>query len=174
MAETAAATPGSSTQAGSPSGAGSSASSSGSSGSSSGSSSLARQGESQLLTDQGVTTIADSVVAKIAGVAAREIDGVHSMGGSAGRAIGAIREKMGSQPAVSQGVKVEVGQRQAAVDLDIIVDYGVSIPDLASGIRSNVVERVESMTGLEVTEVNVSVNDVYLGETEDESEPRVS
>lgn len=162
MAETSTATSGSSSQGGP-----------GSSGSS-GSSSLARQGESQLVTDQGVTSIADSVVAKIAGVAAREIDGVHSMGGSAGRAMGAIRERMGSQPAVGQGVKVEVGQRQAAVDLDIIVDYGVSIPDLASGIRNNVVERVESMTGLEVTEVNVSVNDVYLGETEDESEPRVS
>jgi len=137
--------------------------------------SLRPQGaESQLQTDHGTTTIADSVVAKIAGVAAREIEGVHAMGGGAARAMGAIKERIGSQPAVTQGVKVEVGQLQAAVDLDVIVDYGVSIPDLAEGIRRNVSQRVSTMTGLEVTEVNVSVNDVNLGDSgEDQSEPRV-
>jgi len=141
---------------------------------SSSSSSVVAQGGSDLVTDEGNTTIADSVVSKIAGVAAREIDGVHSMGGTAGRAIGALKEKIGSSPAVTQGVKVEVGERQTAVDLDLVVDYGVSIPDLANSIRKNVTERVESMTGLEVTEVNIAVNDVYLGETEaDEPEPRV-
>jgi uncharacterized alkaline shock family protein YloU len=132
---------------------------------------------SQLQTDHGTTSIADSVVAKIAGVATREISGVHAMGGGAARAIGAIKERIGSQPAVTQGVNVEVGQLQAAVDLDVIVDYGVSIPDLAEAIRRNVSQRVTTMTGLEVTEVNVSIDDVNLGEGDvsdgDQSESRV-
>lgn len=134
---------------------------------------LQQQGGSQLLTEHGTTSIADSVVAKIAGVAAREMAGVHAMGGAAGRAMGAIRERMGGTSA-GQGVKVEVGQRQAAIDIDIIVDYGVSIVDLSQAVRDNAIRQVERMTGLEVTEVNISVNDVYLGdEGEEESEPRV-
>ncbi len=134
---------------------------------------LQQQGGSQLLTEHGTTSIADSVVAKIAGVAAREMSGVHAMGGATGRAIGAIRERMGGTSA-GQGVKVEVGQRQAAIDIDIIVDYGVSIVDLSQAVRDNAIRQVERMTGLEVTEVNISVNDVYLGdEGEEESEPRV-
>lgn len=134
---------------------------------------LQHQGGSQLLTEHGTTSIADSVVAKIAGVAAREMAGVHAMGGGASRAIGAIREKIGGTSA-GQGVKVEVGQRQAAIDIDIIVDYGVSIVDLSQAVRDNAIRQVERMTGLEVTEVNISVNDVYLGdEGEDDSEPRV-
>jgi len=135
---------------------------------------LTPRGGSELVTEHGTTTIADSVVAKVAGLAAREIEGVHAMGGTASRAIGAIKERISSGPSASQGVKVEVGQRQAAVDLDVIVEYGVSIPDLANGIRRNVAERVETMTGLEVAEVNIAVNDVYLGDTEgDDQEPRV-
>ena len=134
---------------------------------------LQHQGGSQLLTEHGTTSIADSVVAKIAGVAAKEMSGVHAMGGAAGRAIGAIRDRIGGTSA-GQGVKVEVGQRQAAIDIDIIVDYGVSIVDLSQAVRDNAIRQVERMTGLEVTEVNISVNDVYLGdEGEDDSEPRV-
>lgn len=128
-------------------------------------------GHSELVTDHGTTSISDSVVAKIAGVAAKEMSGVHSMGSGAGRAIGALRSKVG-KPSVTQGVSVEVGQRQAAIDLDVIVDYGVPIVDLSQAIRDNVVSQVEQMTGLEVTEVNISVNDVYLGDT-DPDEPRV-
>jgi uncharacterized alkaline shock family protein YloU len=136
-----------------------------------GGSQLQSTGGSHLVTAQGTTSIADSVVAKIAGVAAREISGVHAMGGPTGRAMGAIKERIGGTSA-GQGVKVEVGQRQAAIDIDLIVDYGVSIVDLSQAVRDNVIRQVERMTGLEVTEVNISVNDVYLGETEDE-EPRV-
>jgi len=135
------------------------------------SSSLQPAGQSDLMTDSGTTSIADSVVAKIAGVAAKEISGVHSMGAGTSRAIGAIKSKVG-RTSVSQGVSVEVGQRQAAVDLDVIADYGVSIVDLSQAIRDNVIGKVQDMTGLEVTEVNISVNDVWLGDTEPE-EPRV-
>jgi uncharacterized alkaline shock family protein YloU len=118
-------------------------------------------GDSDLVTGQGRTTIADPVVAKIAGIAAREIDGVHDMGGTGARVIGAVRDRIGtSSPA--QGVDVEVGERQAAIDLTIVVDYGVPIIDLSQGVRENVIDRIEGMTGLEVTEVNIEVTDVYL------------
>lgn len=130
---------------------------------------------SQLDTEQGKTSIADSVVEKIAGLAARQVSGVHKMGSGASRAFGALREKLpvgDSSPSPTQGVSVDVGEREAAVDLDVVVEYGVSIVDLSQAIRRNVISQVEGMTGLAVTEVNISVADVYLGET-DEEEPRV-
>ena len=129
-----------------------------------------------LVTPQGRTSIADSVVEKIAGVAAREVSGVHSMGRGAARAFGTIKEKLpmgGSGPNVTQGVKVEVGERQAAVDIDLVIDFGVSIPDVTQSVRDNVISRVERMTGLQVTEVNISVDDVFLGDDSPPEEPRV-
>ncbi|MET9339529.1 MULTISPECIES: Asp23/Gls24 family envelope stress response protein [unclassified Nonomuraea] len=125
----------------------------------------ARTQNDTLVTEQGRTTIADGVVAKIAGLAAREVAGVHDMGGGAGRAIGAMRGMVGAERSVTQGVQVEVGERQAAVDLDLIVEYGAAIPDLAGAVRRNVIAAIERMTGLEVTEVNVNVNDVHLPES---------
>ncbi len=120
-----------------------------------------------LASTEGRTSIADTVVAKIAGIAAREISGVHALGGGAARAVGALRERIpGSRTNLSQGVAVEVGERQAAVDLDIVAEYGVSIADLAAGIRRNVIGSVERMTGLEVTEVNITVHDVHLDDDE--------
>lgn len=119
----------------------------------------------------GRTTIADTVVAKIAGIAAREVHGVHGLGGAASRAFGVIRERIpGGSTNLSQGISVEVGERQAAVDVDIVADYGVSIPELAKGIRRNVIAAIEQMTGLEVIEVNVSVHDIYIPSDEDEGE----
>lgn len=128
---------------------------------------------SDLITDQGTTSISDSVVAKVAGMSAREISGVHAMGSGAGRAFGAIKEAIGSNQtsSASAGVHVEVGQRQAAIDLDIIVEYGVSIIDVAQAVRDNVTDRVQRMTGLEVTEVNIDVQDVFL-ENQDEGDNR--
>ena len=120
-------------------------------------------GDTSLLTAQGKTTIADTVVAKIAGIATREVSGVHALGGGAARAVGSLMERIpGGRTNHSQGVSVEVGERQAAVDIEMIADYGVAIADLAAGIRRNVIASVERMTGLEVSEVNVTVNDVYL------------
>ena len=120
-------------------------------------------------TVQGRTTIAALVIQKIAGIAAREISGVHSMGGGASRAFGAIRERVpggGTTAANIAGVQVEVGEKQAAVDLDIVVEYGASIVELARAVRRNVIMAVERMTGLEVIEVNIAVNDIHLPETE--------
>lgn len=129
---------------------------------------------SDLVTGQGKTSIADAVVQKIAGVAAREISGVHKLGGGTARAFGALRERIpgSSGPSAAQGVTVEVGERQAAVDLDIVVEYGVAIVDVATAIRRNVISSLQRMTGLEVTEVNVSVDDIYLpGDDEETTEP---
>lgn len=128
----------------------------------------ARGTSSALASEHGHTSIADVVVAKIAGLATREIDGVHDLGGSTTRAVGQLRQRIpGTRVSMAQGVSVEVGERQAAIDLDIVVDYGVSIADLAAGIRRNVIGSVERMTGLEVTEVDIVVHDVDLGEDDD-------
>lgn len=125
-----------------------------------------------LVTEHGKTSIADSVVAKIAGIAAREISGVHNVGSGAARTMGALKEKIGSSKStVSQGVNVEVGERQAAVDLDIVVEYGVPIVDLSKAVRENVTQRIERMTGLEVTEVNVFVDDIFLEEEQQAPAP---
>lgn len=124
-----------------------------------------------LTTSHGRTTIADVVVSKIAGLAAREVNGVHDLGGNATRAVGAIRERIpGASTNYSQGVSVEVGEKQAAVDIDIVAEYGVSISDLAAGIRRNVIAALERMTGLEVVEVNITVHDVYVA-SQDEDAP---
>ncbi len=135
---------------------------------------VASRESSPLTTSTGKTTIADTVVSKIAGIATREVNGVHAVGGGASRAVGALRERIpGARVNHSQGVAVEVGERQAAVDIDIVAEYGVAIAELAAGIRRNVIAAVERMTGLQVTEVNIDVHDVFLndGGEDDSAEP---
>lgn len=129
------------------------------------------KGTSLLTTGQGRTAIADGVVAKIAGMAAREVSGVHRMGSGASRAFGSIKERVGGgSPNVSSGVAVEVGETQAAIDLALVVEYGVSITELAQSVRRNVIGSVERMTGLEVTEVNIAVDDVHLPTEQDDAQ----
>jgi len=106
--------------------------------------------------DVGSIRIADEVVGIIAGMAATEITGVAGM--SAGL-VGGIAEMLGKKN-LAKGVKVEVGEREAAVDLYIIVEYGVRIPDIALRVQENVKRGIESMTGLDVVEVNVHVQGV--------------
>jgi len=106
--------------------------------------------------DVGSIRIADEVVGIIAGMAATEVSGVAGM--SAGL-VGGIAEMLGKKN-LSKGVKVEVGEREAAVDLYIIVEYGVRIPDVALRVQENVKRGIESMTGLDVVEVNVHVQGV--------------
>ena len=127
-----------------------------------------------LQTSEGRTTISDGVVQKIAGLAAKEVAGVYALGGGAARTIGALRERIpGASQATGQGVTVEVGETQAAIDLDMVTEYGVSIAEVAKAVRRNVIQTVEGMTGLQVTEVNVSVNDIHLpsDDAEDRPEP---
>ncbi|MEU6664175.1 Asp23/Gls24 family envelope stress response protein [Streptomyces sp. NPDC046821] len=119
---------------------------------------------------RGRTTIADGVVEKIAGLATRDVIGVHAMGSGLSRTFGAVRDRVpgGSTKSVSRGVKAEVGELQTALDLEIVVEYGVSISDVARDVRENVVAAVERMTGLEVVEVNIAVSDVKLPDEEEE------
>ena len=124
---------------------------------------LERPASDALASPHGTTTIADTVVQKIAGLATREINGVHQLGGTTTRAFGALRERIpGATASIGQGVSVEVGERQAAIDLEVMVEYGVPIAELARAIRRNVITAIEQMTGLEVVEVNINVNDVYI------------
>lgn len=141
-------------------------------------STVARRGSSataSLQSERGSTTIADTVVTKVAGIAAREVAGVHTLGGGATRALGAMTQAVGIGDERSQGVEVEVGEREAAVDLTVVIDYGESIPQIAQQVRDNVIKRIEGTTGLSVTEVNVDVDDLYFpGDDQDAEEQRVS
>jgi uncharacterized alkaline shock family protein YloU len=127
---------------------------------------------SRLDSGSGKISIAQGVVQKVAGIACREISGVHAMGASTSRAFGAVRDRIpgSTGPSFAQGVGVEVGETEAAVDLDIVVDYGVSIDDLGRSIQRNVKQAVERMTGLDVVEVNVNVDDLYLPGSDDKDE----
>jgi uncharacterized alkaline shock family protein YloU len=134
-----------------------------------------------LVTPEGRTTISDTVVAKIAGIAAREVSGVYALGGTASRAVGALRERIpGSTTNHSQGISVEVGEKEAAIDVQLTAEYGVALADLAAGIRRNIITSLERMTGLLVKEVNVEVLDVHLDSDDNDdnddnrdSQPRV-
>ncbi len=125
--------------------------------------------ESPLQTERGGTRIEDTVVSKIAGIAAQEVEGVR-MGGGTTQAIGGILSSVTGAGGQARGVSVEVGTVEAAVDLTMTVEYGKSIPQIAEAVRRNVIDRVENLVGLNVTEVNVSVNDVFFPEQEQELE----
>lgn len=110
----------------------------------------------------GDIRIANEVVAVIAGLAAVEVEGVAGMSGGIA---GGIAELLGRKN-LAKGVKVEVGEAQAAVDLFVVVDYGVRIPDVAWQVQDNVKRAIETMTGLEVVEVNVHVQGVHFQQEE--------
>ncbi|MDR3288183.1 MAG: Asp23/Gls24 family envelope stress response protein [Peptococcaceae bacterium] len=105
----------------------------------------------------GAIRIADEVVEVIAGLAASEVEGVAGMSGSI---VGDIAHMIGRNKNLSKGVKVEVGEQEAAVDLYIIVEYGYSIPQVALHVQQIVKDAIESMTGLNVVETNVYIQSV--------------
>ena len=117
-------------------------------------------------TEHGTTTVEDSVVAKIAGLAAREVPGVHDLGGGAARAIGALRSRI-NQSDQGQGISVEVGETQAAVDITVVAEYPIPLHHVADGIRTAVTTAIETLVGLEVTEVNVTITDVHIPSDDD-------
>ena len=127
--------------------------------------------ESPLETERGHTTIADTVVTKVAGVAAREVRGVYNLGSGVTRALGTVTQAVGVGDERTQGVSVEVGEREAAVDLTVVVEYGESIPRVSQAVRDNVIKRIEGITGLSVTEVNVSINDLHFPGDEAPEQP---
>ena len=119
---------------------------------------------SGLQTSRGTTTIADGVVAKIAALAAREVSGVADLGGSVGGALSGVVGRItgGGDAPQTAGVGVEVGETQAAVDLTLKVQYPASIREVADAVRQHVIDRIEGMTGLNVVEVNIAVNDLVF------------
>ncbi len=125
-------------------------------------------GATPLESERGSTMVADAVVEKVAGIAAREVAGVHELGGQTARAVGTVTQAVGLGQR-SQGVSVEVGEREAAVDLTVVMEYGESIPQVANAIRENVIKRIEGITGLSVTEVNVTVNDLHFPGDEEQT-----
>ena len=129
-----------------------------------------REVNNNLETQYGTTTIDDVVVSKIAGIAAREVSGVDSLGGGGARMIGNIRESFGASEDVRQGVDVEVADGSARIEVAITAEYGVAIHELAEAIRRNIMNAVERMTGLSVERVNVVVHDVKLPKDESEAE----
>jgi uncharacterized alkaline shock family protein YloU len=123
--------------------------------------------QSPLQTERGTTTIQDSVVSQVAGMAAQEVEGIR-MGSSTTQAVGSIMSAVpgvGSQ-SESRGVSVEVGEVEAAVDLSMSVEYGRIIHQIAESVRTNVIMRVESLVGLRVTEVNITVSDIFFPQQE--------
>jgi uncharacterized alkaline shock family protein YloU len=126
----------------------------------------------ELVTDQGKTIIADTVVAKIAAMAAREVTGVHELvPQGAGAALVGLTQRVIRGDTRGHGVQVEVGEREAAVYLKMVVTYGVSIHQVAEGVRRNIIARVHSMTGLTVREVNIEVSDLFFPEDEAAPQP---
>ncbi|MDQ6839067.1 MAG: Asp23/Gls24 family envelope stress response protein [Actinomycetota bacterium] len=110
--------------------------------------------------EHGRTTIAESVVAKIASLAAQEVSGVDSLGGAISGAIAGVVGRVRGSEHKTAGVGVEVGIKQAAVDLTMKVRYPFPIHEVADAVRQNVTDRIESMTGLDVVEVNIAVTDL--------------
>ena len=123
-----------------------------------------RERQSPLHSDRGRTTIAPSVVQQVAGIAAQEVEKVQMSGGT-GAAVGSFLQSVtgSSGASYTRGVSVEVGE-ETAIDLTMAVEYGQSIPQLSEAVRRNVINRVESLLGLRVTEVNITVNDVQIPE----------
>ena len=118
---------------------------------------------SPLESERGSTTIQDSVVSTIAGLAAREIEGV-DMGGGASRAAGGVLERVTGSQVLSRGISVEVGKIETAIEVTIAIEYGRNILQLAERVRNKITERVESLTGLRVVELNVTVGDIVFPE----------
>ncbi len=117
----------------------------------------------------GAVRIANEVVGVIAGLAATEVPGIAGMSGGI---VGGIAEMLGRKN-LSKGVKVEVGEREAAIDLYVVVNFGVRIAEVAAQVQSNVKQAVEEMTGLLVVEVNVHVQGVIFPDEPREEERKL-
>lgn len=118
--------------------------------------------------EKGSVKITEEVVSIIAGLAATEVEGVADMSGGFA---GGIAEMLGRKN-LSKGVKVQVGEKDVLVDIYLIVNYGVRIPEVAWKVQENVKKAIENMTGLTVTEVNIHVQGVNFGKPPKESDTK--
>lgn len=114
--------------------------------------------------EMGIVKISDEVVEVIAGLAASEIDGIEGMSTTI---VGGITQILSGKKNVSKGIKVNVGEDSATIDIFVVVKYGIKIPDVASKVQENVKKSVESMTGLNVSAVNVYIQNVVLPKVEE-------
>src|SRR5918911_895067 len=121
---------------------------------------------SPLESERGSTIIEDNVVSTIAGLAAREVEGV-DMGGAASRTAGGVLERVTGSQVLSRGISVEVGKIETAIEVTIAIEYGRNILQLAEKVRNKITERVESLTGLRVVELNFTVGDIVFPEDEE-------
>ncbi|AKA70197.1 MULTISPECIES: Asp23/Gls24 family envelope stress response protein [Clostridium] len=117
--------------------------------------------------DLGIVKISDEVVGVIAGLATTEVKGIVGMSASL---VGGITQILSGKKNLSKGVKVSVGESSAAIDLYVVVEYGIRIPDVALEVQDNVKKAVESMTGLSVSAVNIHVQNVMIPKVEDSVE----
>ncbi len=132
-----------------------------------------QQERSPLKTERGTTTVQDGVVSKVAGIAAQEVEGVRMGSGTTSQAMGSIMSAVpgvGGSASQSRGVSVEVGEVEAAVDLTMSVEYGRAIHQIAEAVRTNVIRRVESLVGLRVTEVSITVSDIFFPQQEQQQQ----
>ncbi len=126
--------------------------------------------ESSLRTDRGNTTINGAVVSSIAAQVVKEVSGAEpeiggrgtTLPGDTSPTMGELFNKVTGSSSGTRGISVEVGETQAAIDLTVTVPYGLSIPEVVKFMRANVIQRVEGLTGLEVTKVNITVKDVFF------------
>lgn len=117
----------------------------------------------------GTTVIDDAVVAKVAGIAIRDVSGVYALGGGMARMVGAVREAVGNTD-LAQGVSVEVGERQVAADISLVAEYPVPLQELADSVRRAVATAITELVGMEVAEVNVTISDVHVPSDDDDAE----
>lgn len=121
----------------------------------------------ELLADRGTTTIANEVVEKIAGIAAREIPGVHDLGGDVARVFAAVKERIGLGEADegNRGVNVRLDGRSATISITIVIEFGFVVYSVTEKVRAKVISSIENLLGLEVTEVNIVVDDVHVDDS---------
>jgi uncharacterized alkaline shock family protein YloU len=119
----------------------------------------------------GRTIISEAAVAKVAGIAARAVPGVYSLGSGPSRALGAIRDAVGSSDHAA-GVRAEVGETQVAVDINLVALYGHPLHGVANQVRAAVYRAVEELVGLQVIEVNVEITDVYIAPPQKPAAPK--
>jgi len=125
-----------------------------------------QRNESPLLSDRGTTIISDTVVSSLAGMAAREVEGVH-MGGGASRAAGGVLGSLTGSESKTSGISVEVGRTETAIDLKMGIEYNKNILQTVEEVRRRITDRVQSMTGLRIKELNATITDITFPEKEE-------
>src|SRR5215203_5360102 len=124
-----------------------------------------QRNDSPLLSERGVTTVSDTVVSSLAGMAAQEVDGVH-MGGGTSRAAGGVLGSITGSDSRTSGISVEIGRTEVAIDLKMGVEYNKNILQTVEEVRRRITERVESLTGLRIKELNATITDITSPEKE--------